>query len=99
MRSQNPLARRGVLVWNASGILEVGASAPTFRVVNPGASAPEASGLKSPFQNFLYVGAEAPTSQIANLSLLSERFSKFGHGLPDRLLALLAVAALLTAPL
>ena len=51
-----------VLVRNAGGLQEVGALAPTFRVAQPGASAPEASGLKSPSQNFQSVGAEALTS-------------------------------------
>ena len=60
------------LRWNKSGFQEAGALAPTFSIAKPGASAPEASGLKSPSQNYLPVGAKAPTSYIANLRLLAK---------------------------
>ncbi len=54
------------LVRNGSGFQEVGASAP------------EASGLKSFSQGYLCVGAEAPTSYIANLGLLAKEFVEIG---------------------
>jgi len=49
-------------IGDAIGFQEVGALAPTFKVAKPRASAPEASGLKSPSKTFLPVWAEAPIS-------------------------------------
>src|ERR1700674_4995731 len=45
------------------GFPEVGAFSPDIQARPSWASAPEASGLKSPSQTFQYVGAEAPTSE------------------------------------
>ena len=53
-------------------------SAPTFKVMELGASAPEAPGLNSPFQPTLCVGPQGPTSDIAIRRPLSYRLFELG---------------------
>src|SRR5712691_8334738 len=70
------------LIWWLQGLVqfaEVGASAPTFEVMGLWASAPEASGLKSPFQTRLYVRPKGRTSDYATRGPFSFQFFDLGH--------------------
>src|SRR6266852_1765731 len=74
------------LIWWLQGLVqlaEVGASAPTFKVMGVWASAPEASGLKSPFQTRLYVRPKGRTSDFANRGPFSFEFLDLGQNQQD----------------